>query len=175
MTTDVRDRQRRRPGPKPAFLAERLAAQIDSSLLDGCWPWRGDCSDSGYGRIRVGSAADGTRRMELAHRVKWRITFGDIPDGLDVLHKCDNPPCCRPDHLFLGTNADNMRDRDAKGRGTPPPHYVGELHPRAKLTANDVATIRTLVASGASQSALGRQFGVTHSAIGRIVRGTGWK
>jgi hypothetical protein len=71
-----------------------------------CIEWKGRTDKDGYGTI-------GSRR---AHRVAWEQTFGPIPDGLQVLHKCDNPPCCNPDHLFLGTRTDNMNDKVRKGR-----------------------------------------------------------
>lgn len=75
----------------------------------GCWEWSGLRSARGYGRFGHDS-----RR---AHRIAWELTFGPVPDGLLVCHTCDNPPCIRPEHLFLGTDADNARDMVAKGRG----------------------------------------------------------
>ena len=94
-------------------LAERFWAKVPT-LGVGCWEWAGGRdNDEGYGRIREGR---GGSPFLLTHRVAWELTQGPIPDGLMVLHKCDNPPCVRPDHLFLGTNTDNMRDASAKGR-----------------------------------------------------------
>ncbi len=87
----------------------------------GCWTWTGATS-AGYGRIREGRA--GTRYIG-AHRVSWELANGPIPDGLFVCHKCDNPPCVRPDHLFLGTAADNVADMIAKGRGRKPARVGG--------------------------------------------------
>lgn len=84
---------------------ERFWARVDKSGC--CWVWTGSCNNKGYGRF------DG----EYAHRFSWRLLSGPIPDGLNVLHRCDNPPCVRPDHLFLGTVSDNARDMWAKGRG----------------------------------------------------------
>jgi hypothetical protein len=82
---------------------------------DGCWEWQGSRVSNGYGHINgIGNG--------YAHRAAWELTYGPIPDGLQVLHRCDNPPCVRLDHLFIGTTLDNMRDRDAKGRGRGGPN-----------------------------------------------------
>ena len=85
---------------------------------DGCWEWAG-CRSKGYGKIALGleSGLPKGKRVVKAHRVSWLIHFGPIPDGLFVCHRCDNPPCVRPDHLYLGTCADNSRDMIRKGRG----------------------------------------------------------
>jgi len=89
-------------------LWERFWAKVDRS--GDCWVWIGTRWPTGYGQMR------GDGRQLMAHRVAWQIVKGPIPEGLFVCHKCDNPPCVRPDHLFLGTAADNTRDRDVKGR-----------------------------------------------------------
>jgi hypothetical protein len=86
---------------------------------DYCWTWMGAADRDGYGRFHVPRG-----ETDTAHRVAWRLTFGPIPDGLQVLHKCDNPPCVRPDHLYVGTNEDNVRDKVERGR-----QYNGQ-HPR---------------------------------------------
>jgi hypothetical protein len=96
----------------------RLSAPFDVRVFsriergDGCWPWRGGISSSGYGNLNV----PGTRRKILAHRAVYELTFGPIPDGLLVLHRCDNPRCVRPEHLFLGTHRENAHDKIRKGR-----------------------------------------------------------
>lgn len=92
--------------PKVIF---RFAARL-SSTKSGCVKWSGACGERGHGMIRIRGKVVG------AHRVSWMIANGDIPDGLFVLHRCDNPPCVKPSHLFLGTQADNMEDMRAKGR-----------------------------------------------------------
>jgi hypothetical protein len=92
-------------------LAVRFWAKVQKSA--GCWTWTANHLPKGYGVIGVGAADQG---LKLAHRVSWEIHFGPIPAGLFVCHRCDNPPCVRPDHLFLGTVQDNVDDMVAKGR-----------------------------------------------------------
>lgn len=100
---------------------------------DGCWTWTGAKLTAGYGYIGKGSPRCA---MALTHRVSWIIHFGPIPDGHDVLHECDNPPCIRPDHLFTGTHLDNMWDKIRKGRHRVPyritPDQVREIRQRGK-------------------------------------------
>jgi hypothetical protein len=102
----------------------------------------------------------------LAHRVSWEMHFGAIPHGLLVLHRCDNPPCVRPDHLFLGTIADNSRDMVAKGR---------EARPNARLTVADVQDIRARLARGDVGLAISREYGVENSLISQIRRRKIWR
>lgn len=119
----------------------------------------------GYGRVTV----LGVRRT-VTH-VAFEMACGPIPDGMFVCHKCDNPPCFRPDHLFLGTKLDNARDREAKGRNRPP---KGESNPNAKLTECQVREIRRLREAGRTLKSLAAQFGVTFCVIHVIVKRRGW-
>jgi len=147
---------------------------------DGCWVWSGGMSGCGYGQMPM------KMRDRKAHRFSWRIHNGPIPRGLFVLHKCDNPPCVNPDHLFLGTNLDNAKDRaqkgrsafgDRNGRHTHPEKVLrGEASPQSKLTANQVREIREKHQGrrfGYLETA--KELGVTPQAIGFIVRGVNWK
>ena len=91
-------------------LEERFWARVGEPDSNGCWPWLGTKRHTGYGKIRNHYKHEGT------HRVSYTLNVGPIPQGLHVLHKCDNPTCVNPDHLFLGTQADNMKDMFKKGR-----------------------------------------------------------
>lgn len=133
---------------------------------DACWLWIGCKQGDGYGSFRYKG------HMVLAHRLSWQEANGPIPQDMHVLHKCDVRNCVRPDHLFLGTELDNSRDKIAKGRGR---WLRGEENPRAKLSTDDVANIRERRASGESMGHLSRDFGVTHTAIRYAVTGRNWK
>lgn len=114
--------------------------------------------------------------MMGAHRLSWELHNGPIPPGLVVCHKCDNPPCVNPDHLFLGTQGDNLRDRDAKGKHNVRLHPElerGERNPNSRLSAVQISEIRRL-ASDNSQRGLGRMFGVSGTQIRRILSGEQW-
>lgn len=106
------------------------------------------------------------KKLALAHRFSWEITFGPIPDGLHVMHKCDVGRCVNPAHLTLGTHQENIKDRDNKGRQRSP---KGQDSPHAKLLNADVIEIRKRFAAGETQSHLAREFGVTPAAIYYIV------
>lgn len=146
--------------------ADRLWEKVDKHPGAGCWVFTGSKDSKGYGRINI----DG--RPVSAHRLAWELTYGPIQEGQDVLHSCDNPPCVR--HLWLGTQADNVRDMIAKGRARYVT-YHGEQHGRAKLTEAQVQEIRRLHGEGhVTQSALARRFGVTRTAIQHILTGRNW-
>ena len=147
----------------------RFWLKVDQSAGSaGCWPWTGNMHEGGYGVFHV-AKVHGTDHVTGAHRAAWELERGPIPDGLHVLHRCDNRPCVNPTHLFLGTNADNIADREAKGRGK---RVCGEAHPRAKLTRAAADEIRGSVESMGS---LARRFGVSREVVKRIKRGTAWK
>jgi len=98
--------------PKAKPLSERFWAKVDRRGLDECWEWQGSRTGRGrYGNVKVDSYTNAP-----SHRVAWELTNGPVPEELCVCHRCDNPPCCNPAHLFLGTHQDNMIDKVAKGR-----------------------------------------------------------
>lgn len=150
-------------------LAERFWPKVDAKGPDECWLWRASLSVSGYGRIGLGGKRG---RVEIASRVSWELSRGPIPEGLAVLHRCYNPACVNPAHLFLGTQADNVRDMYAKQRGNRP---KGEDHCCARFTTEQVIALReTYATGGVSMRELAQRHGVSHRAIGRIVRRVTW-
>lgn len=161
-------------------LAERFWEQVDTS--GECWTWTGGRLPSGYGRLQE------NKRTVLAHRVSWELHFGGAVPKLLVLHHCDNPPCVRPSHLFLGTHKDNAEDRERKGRGNqasgdnsgarrkPETVRRGDTSGMHRLTEQDVHAIRLMYSTGGwTQRGLGQHFNVAHCTIGNVLRGTTWK
>lgn len=150
-------------------LKTRFWPKVERGNPDECWEWTAAKHQFGYGMLGVNS------KVIYAHRFSWQIHFGDIPPGMEVCHSCDNPPCVNPNHLFLGTQTDNVYDMQRKGRhrgGSMP----GESHPQSKLTKKQVRAIREQYAQGEiSQRALAEQYGMCQSAIGNIIRRKSWK
>jgi len=152
----------------PTF-EEKFWARVDKSAgPDACWPWTGRKAFNGfpYGIVFH------DHRHNLTHRIAWTFANGPIPDGMKILHSCDNPPCCNPKHLFCGTQMDNCRDRDQKGRA-----YImrGEEVHTAKATAADVAVIRTLFAAGETTTDIAFRFGFTRTLVYAICVRKTWK
>jgi hypothetical protein len=132
---------------------------VTKGATDACWIWTGSRHKFGYGYIRHEG------RTLLAHRVSWQLSKGEIPSGLCVLHRCDNPPCVNPAHLFTGDHADNAADKVSKGR---------ETAPGAKLTSARVAEI--IAARGStSQRAIAERFGVSQGTVSLIYAGKIWR
>lgn len=142
-------------------LIERFYANTKDSA-DGCLIWQGHPNVDGYGTIMHRG------RHLLAHRVAWEIVSGAKPAGL-VCHSCDNPICVRFEHLFLGTNADNIKDRDAKGR-----QARGQRAGLAKLNDTDIPEIRKRLSQGEAQWRIAKDFGVSQAAIAAIKLGNTW-
>lgn len=143
---------------------EDVFTRASRGAPDKCWEWTGARTSKGYGAMRLNG------RTEPAHRLAYESAHGPIPHGLCVLHRCDNPPCVNPAHLFLGTRGDNNRDAASKGRTRS-----GSQHPGAKLTEDDVRAIRARSAAGELGTELARAFGVTPQLISYIIRGRIWK
>jgi hypothetical protein len=135
----------------------------------GCWLWIAAASDRGYGLFRH------QKHTIWAHRHAWALHRGEIPPGLCVLHKCDTPACVNPDHLFLGTRADNQADKMRKGRNRggfgDDRECAGTKHPLAKLTEPQVLAIRS---DTRSHSTIGREYGVGQAQVTRIKNRTRW-
>ncbi len=135
---------------------------------DGCHEWTGSKFLTGYGRVKMAG------RTHRVTRVIWECVNGPIPEGMLLCHHCDNPPCVRLSHLFLGTVADNSRDMVAKGRSSKNEtrvYFQGEKHRNAKLTDGQVAEIRERhEAGGTSQAALAREYEVSQALVSQIVR-----
>lgn len=143
-----------------AKMRDTFADRFWSRVLrgDGCWEWQGKA------RLRFGYGVVGLNgTQEVAHRVSYRMAYGEIPDGLVIAHRCDNPRCVRPDHLEAISQSQNLRDMWIRGRGRS-----------AKIAANDVVTIRGALAQGAAPRKLAREFGVSAVQIGRIRSGKCW-
>jgi hypothetical protein len=154
------------------FTEERFWDKV--AVGDECWEWQTYRDEKGYGYF---SAHKNGRRARIpAHRAVYLMLVGPVPNNLCVLHTCDNPACCRPKHLFLGTNLDNHRDMWRKGRGVVPTPAHGESRPNAKLTEADVLAMRrSHEAGGVSMRQLARQYGVGPSTVQHIIHRTRWK
>lgn len=139
---------------------------------DMCWMWKAGLSPKGYGWVKYRGKA---RR---AHRVAWELTYGPIPQRMNVLHRCDIPACVRPDHLFLGTQRDNILDAIEKGRHQGRhnlPYSSGDTHPMAKLSMAIVLEARRLHAQGLSIYKLAQRRSVSWTTMRDAVRGITWK
>lgn len=149
-------------------LELRFWKHVTIGQPDECWPWTGAHYSSGYGNVGV-LDDDLIPRTRGAHRIAWELRVGPIPPGLSVLHRCDTPACVNPDHLFLGTHADNMADMVAKGR-----EARGTRNGQAKLTEQQVGEIR--LAHGTIPFAdLAARFGISRSQLARILNGERWR
>jgi len=176
-------------------LAMRLERHIDRSAgPDACWPWTRYTNERGYGEVWDADVGHSV----LAHRAAFKVAHGYLPDS-DILHSCDNPPCCNPAHLSPGTHAENMRQASERGRmptgashaarrnpgawGTQRPENLaavlasmtrGAAKGSARLTETNVREIRRRYAEGEGQRALAREFGVSHSTIGHVTARRTW-
>jgi hypothetical protein len=151
---------------RPIPVNERFWKYVDVRGEDDCWEWTAYRNEDGYGKLRDGQSTTST------HRISWEIHFGEIPEGMLVCHKCDNPPCCNPAHLFLGTYLDNSTDKINKGRDN---HSSGENHPGAKLTWDKVRNIRKEYIPGKfGCRRLANKYGIDRSTVYDIISNKNW-
>lgn len=149
----------------------RFWSYVDKSAgPNECWIWTGTVSTGGYGRVYWGKI-----RYNIAHRVAYQVAFGDIPEKMLVLHKCDNLLCVNPSHLFLGTHQDNMDDMRAKSRSRGASNQEGEANFAAKLSREVVERVRLLYSSKLSLAEISRRTGVSYSNVWCIVHRKTWK
>lgn len=147
-------------------VTDKLALYVERRGDGECWPWTMGCDKDGYGEIATG----GSSKHRRAHVVAWEQANGrSVPPGHCVLHTCDNPPCCNPGHLFLGTNLDNIWDKVAKNR-----QARGENHPKAKLTGEQVLCIRRAWQRGMTLTQLGIEYQTSTQNIYAIVNRKSW-
>lgn len=134
---------------------------------DACWLWTGGLSDNGYGKAQFGT------KIRLAHRISYELATGvPVPDGMNVCHSCDNKACVNPDHLWIGSQLENIHDMLAKERHNKSPNVFGEAHPLAKLTDAKVRLIRKIQCSDAEAA---RRFGVSPSLISLVRKRKVWR
>lgn len=150
--------------PMPTFddaTIARFWKSVPIGDSDACWPWRLRCDRWGYGRFAI------KNQRLLAHRVAFELSTKPLGTQ-HVCHSCDNPPCCNPAHLFLGTHQDNMADATQKG------HFRGTNNGRAILCENDVLNIRAMNSKGAPIDDIAKQYGVSQGAIRHVICRTSW-
>lgn len=146
-------------------LKDRFRQHVGPPTETGCTPWTGAKGPTGYGHV-----SGGRGRCRPAHRVAWELVHGPIPEKLNVLHRCDNRSCVNVDHLFLGTQADNVADMIAKDR-----HSKGEMTSRAKLTAEVIARCHERRQAGETLVTLAAEYGVRHDYLCKVLSGIYWK
>lgn len=147
----------------------RFWDNVRTGAASECWEWKRSRLPKGYGLVRLSQP----RRRGYAHRIAWELENGPIPEGLHVLHSCDNPPCCNPAHLRVGTNVDNIRDKVIRGRTS---RLHGERCGMAKLTNADVQLIRLAAETlPVSIEQLATAWSVSRMQVGRILRRVQWR
>jgi hypothetical protein len=149
-------------------VESRFWKNVDQREEDECWPWTG-CRTHGYGALHF----DRRNGVELSHRISYVIHYGSISYGVCICHRCDNPICVNPNHLFPGTQSENMRDMWKKGRGRVF-HHQGERNPASKLSESAVLEIIKMRTGGKKLSEMSKMFGVSKSNISSICRGKTW-
>jgi hypothetical protein len=151
-------------------LEERFWSAVSPEPNSGCWLWTGYTVGRGYGRL-----GDGTKRMRLATHVSLQLAGRPAAPGMCVCHRCDMPSCVNPDHLFIGTQADNVRDMHTKGRWRAPRRRRGIDLPQTKLTPDLVREIRSKLADGLPQQKIADAVGVARTTVSTIATGRAWR
>ena len=153
---------------KVESLRRRMGEYVKVGSPDECWEWIAKARNAkGYGHISAGRAF-----KFKAHRVAWALANGPIPDSGHVLHRCDNPSCCNPNHLFLGSKKENTHDMMAKGRMKKPPTHWGEAHHMAKF---DLATAIKISKDPRTARVIAEEYGVCTQTVYRLKRGETWR
>lgn len=148
----------------------RFWSKVTKRKPDECWPWHRTVNANGYGHYSI-KANRTTQVAFLAHRIAYFLTYGDFPESAHICHRCDNPPCCNPKHLFLGNPQTNNQDKVSKNR-----QHKGMTHPFHKLTDADVRKIRKgYAAGGTSLSIIAREYGMAVSTIHALIQRRTWK
>jgi len=157
-----------RPVATEAVVQERLLSLCIPEPMSGCWLWFGPCRDNGYGYMWNGS------RKESSHRISYRLFRGELASGSNVLHRCDNPACINPDHLFAGSQRQNLIDCVNKGRHRPYAAKGGQ-NPKAKLTDEQILEIRAIPRTMGALAKAAPRYGVTRATLCAIRNGRFWK
>jgi hypothetical protein len=153
---------------KVRTLQERFEEKYMPEPNSGCWLWTATVDEDGYGKMRIGGR--GTPSLRATH-VSLMLVGRPVPSRLQACHRCDNPCCVNPDHLFIGTGVDNMRDARAKGRF---PSVRGSKNPSSKLTEDCVRAIKNDIASGLQNKAISEKYGITRKHCQSIKYGWTW-
>ncbi|GAB6170593.1 HNH endonuclease [Paradesulfitobacterium aromaticivorans] len=143
-------------------VEERFMSNVQKT--DSCWIWTGHKANGGYGIFHA------NHKSYIAHRFYYALHHGPIPEHIKACHKCDNPACVNPDHIFLGTQSENLRDAVMKGRR----NMLGEDNPFSKLTEDNVLSLRRLYANGITKAELARRFQLSKTHVGRIISREVW-
>lgn len=162
-----------RRGPRGPYktaktLEQRFLEKVNMLGESDCWNWEGACYSNGYGQIAIALGAKCKRKNLLAHRVSYTLYCGEIPDGMVICHTCDNPRCVNPNHLFLGTQQENLADMTSKGRRKYPVDFGG-----SNRILNEDSVLEILL-SGDTSASLSRKYGVTDAAIRAVRNGITW-
>ena len=159
-------RQKSKNGKYISTPSEIFDRHCVKGAINDCWPWNGYITPNGYGQTRIGGRGS---KATLAHRLSWLVNVGEISDGMHVLHKCDNPPCCNPNHLFLGTNLDNIMDRVAKNRSN---RWIStaprEKHPKTKILKDELEQMLLMRENKVKVVDIAKQFNITKEHCSRL-------